>query len=166
MEFDVVSVKPNHSGAEQMRIGSAPISDELTVTNMPPEKIFQWAFGIFLNDEIVGLPDRAGKERYDIVAKVSEADAPAFRKVTDPIQCAPMLRKIRVDRFGLKFLFRDERASCLCAGKSGIRMTEIQPAIGPNGMKDGGAREVERPSEILSSPKPLNPNKGKEIELA
>jgi uncharacterized protein (TIGR03435 family) len=158
MEFDVVSVKPNHSGEVPMNIGSPPMSDELTITNMPVENIVQWAFGIFQPDTISGLPPWTTQERYDVAAKVSDADVAAFRKVGDPVQRAPMLQKILVDRFGLKFHYETKELPvyALTIAKNGNRMTEIQPAIGPNGMKDGGGREVRR-GQIRSLGQPMKP---------
>jgi uncharacterized protein (TIGR03435 family) len=158
IEFDVVSVKPNHTGAVRMDIGSAPMSDALTITNMPPENIIQWAFGIFLSDQIVGLPDWTLQERYDVEAKVSNADIAAYRKVIDPIQRAPMLQKILIDRFGLKFHYetKDLSVYALTVGKNGPRLTEIQPAIGPNGMKEGGGRQRGR-GLYISMGQPMKP---------
>jgi uncharacterized protein (TIGR03435 family) len=141
-----------------MNIGSPPMSDALTITNMPVENIVQWAFGIFQPDIISGLPPWATQERYDVAAKVSDADVAAFRKVGDPVQRAPMLQKILVDRFGLKFHYETKELPvyALTIAKSGNRMTEIQPAIGPNGMKDGGARQVGR-GRIQSMGQPMKP---------
>lgn len=158
LEFDVVSVKPNHSRAGAMNIMSPPMSDGVTITNMPVETLVQWAFGIFLSDRIVGIPEWAGQERYDVTGKVSDADLDAFRKVSDPIQRAPMLQKVLVDRFDLKFHFetKELRVYALIVGKNGIRMTEIQPVVGENGMKDGGGREVGR-GRIRSLGQPLKP---------
>lgn len=156
--FDVVSVKPNRSGAASMDILSPPMSDGVTITNMPLQNILQWAFGIHLSDQVSGLPDWAKQEQYDITAKVGEADAEAFHKVIDPIQRMPMLRKILVDRFHLisHYEMRDLPVYALVVGKSGIRMTEIQPAVGQNGMKEGGGREV-RPGQIKSIGQPMKP---------
>lgn len=158
IEFDVVSVKPNHTGAVQSYIGSNPMSDSLSITNMPPEVIIQWAFGIFLDDQIVGLPEWTRQERYDVQAKVSDADVAAYRKVTDPIQRAPMLQKILIDRFGMKFHYETRELSvyALMIGKNGSHLTEIQPAIGPNGMKDGGGRQRGR-GRYVSMGQPMKP---------
>ncbi|WP_146072019.1 TIGR03435 family protein [Bryocella elongata] len=158
IEFDVMSVKPNHSGSTVMKIVSPPMSDGVTITNMPLENILQWAFGIFLNDQIAGLPDWARQERYDVTAKVSDEDAAAFRKVTDPIQRMPMLQKLLVERFHLTshYAMKELPVYALVVGKNGIRMTEIQPAIGANGMKEGGARQVSR-GQIKSMGQPMKP---------
>jgi len=158
IEFDVVSIKPNHSGATEMSILSPPMTDSVTIKNMPPDQILQWAFGIFLPSQITGLPGWASNERYDITAKVGPADVAAFRKVTDPIQRAPMLQKILMDRFHLAFHYetRELPVYLLVVAKSGMRMTEIQPAIGPNGMKDGGGRQLGR-GRIQSMGQPMKP---------
>jgi len=158
LEFDVVSVKPNHSGGEWVDNGSAPMDDGWHCTNMPLEDIVQWAFGLFLSDEIAGMPEWARHERYDVTGKVSDADVAAFRNVIDTVQRAPMLQKILVDRFHLKFHYETKELPvyALVIGKDGIRMTEIQPAIGPNGMKDGGRRHVGR-GLIQSMGQPMKP---------
>lgn len=158
IEFDVVSIRPNHSGAVPMDILSDPMSDTLTITNMPPAKIIEWAFLIFLNDEIVGMPEWARQDRYDIRAKVSAADLPSYRKVIDPIQRTPMLQKILIDRFGLNSHFETKELSvyALTVAKTGARLTEIQPAVGPNGMTEGGGRQRGR-GRYQSMGQPMRP---------
>jgi uncharacterized protein (TIGR03435 family) len=158
MEFEVVSVRPNHSGAEQMNIMSPPMSNGVTITNMPLVNILQWACGITMSDQIVGLPGWATEDRYDIAAKVANEDVTAFRKVVDPIQRAPMLQKILVERFNLKFhnQAKDLTVYALLVARGGVRMTEIQPAIAPNGMKDGGSRQRRR-GQIKSMGQPMQP---------
>jgi uncharacterized protein (TIGR03435 family) len=158
LEFDVVSVRPNHSGDTSMGAGSQTMGDDWTCTNMPPEDIIQWAFGIFVSDQITGMPEWARHERYDVTAKVRDADVAAFRKVIDPVQRAPMLQKILVDRFHLKYHY-DLKALpvyALVVGKNGIRMTEIQPGLDLNGMKFGGGRQVGR-GLIRSMGQPMKP---------
>ena len=51
-------------------------------------------------DLVSGLPDWASNESYDINAKVSESDLPAFRKL-DQAQRRAMLRQLLRDRFHL-----------------------------------------------------------------
>ena len=158
LEFEVVSVKPSNPSTSGMRIGSPPMSGGFEITNMPPENIVQWAFGIFLSDQIAGLPDWAKQERFDVTAKVDDTELEAYRRVTDPIQRAPMLQKILVDRFHLSFHYERKELPVyvLVVAKGGIKMEEIEPAIGPNGMKDGGGREVRR-GQIRSMGQPMMP---------
>jgi uncharacterized protein (TIGR03435 family) len=156
--FAIVSVKPNHSGAPAMSIMSPPNAGSMTIVNMPLETIVQWAFGIFLHDQIAGMPGWAAQERFDIAAKVDDADLAAFRKITDPVQRTPMLQPILAERFNLKshYEMRVLPVYELVVAKSGPRITEIQPALGPNGMKDGGARQMGR-GQIKSMGQPMKP---------
>src|SRR5271167_3797698 len=64
LEFDVVSVRPNRSGDEAMRVISPPLSDGVTITNMPLENIVSWAYGITIRNQVSGMPDWAKKERF------------------------------------------------------------------------------------------------------
>ncbi len=157
LEFEVVSVKQNHTAGAK-NIISPPMSDGVTITNMPAEEILHWAFGIFLSDQIAGLPGWATQEGYDVTAKVSDADSAAFHQVTDPIQRMPMLQKILTDRFSLRFHYETKELPvyALVVGKGGSRMTEIQPAIGPNGMKEGGGRQLGH-GLIKSMGQPMKP---------
>jgi uncharacterized protein (TIGR03435 family) len=146
LEFDVVSVRPNHSGAEAMDIVSPPNSDGVTITNMPLERIIGWAYGITIRNEIVGVPAWAKTERFDITGKVAEEDLPAFRKVGDPIMRVPMLQKVLADRFKMKSHFETRETSgyALVVAKGGSKLTEIQPPVGPDGVKVNGGRRVGR----------------------
>ncbi len=157
IEFDVVSIR-HSSGAEPMVVLSPPNSDGIRVVNMPLERIIDWAYGISIRNQMAGLPDRIGGERYDITAKVAEADVAAFRKVVDPVERTPMLQKILQDRFDMKFHYetRELPGYVLVLGKNGSKMTEIQPPIGPNGMKEGGGRQV-GPGLIRSMGMPMLP---------
>jgi uncharacterized protein (TIGR03435 family) len=146
LEFDVVSVRPNRSGDESMGVVSPPLSDGVTITNMPLEDIISWAYGITIRNQISGMPDWAKKERFDIKAKVADADLPAFRKVVDPIVRVSMLQKILVDRFKMKSHYETKMLAgyALVVGKNGSKLTEVEPPIGPDGVKDGGHRRVGR----------------------
>lgn len=155
--FDVVSVRPGTSEAE-MRILSPPNSDSITIVNMPLEKIIGWAYGTSIRDQIAGLPDRIGRERYDITAKVAGSDLATFRKVVDPVQRLSMLQDVLQDRFNMTSHYetRELPGYALGLSKSGSKMTEIQPPIGPNGMKEGGRRQV-GPGQIRSMGMPMLP---------
>jgi uncharacterized protein (TIGR03435 family) len=146
LEFDVVSVRPNPSGDEAMRVVSPPLSDGVTITNMPLENIVSWAYGITIRNQISGMPTWAKTERFDIKAKVADADLTAFRKVTDPIVRVSMLQKILVDRFQMKSHYETRMLAgyALVVGKNGSKLTEVDPPLGPDGVKDGGGRRVSR----------------------
>jgi uncharacterized protein (TIGR03435 family) len=146
LEFDVVSVRPNRSGDEAMNIVSPPMSDGVTITNMPVENIIGWAYGITIRNQVSGMPDWAKQERFDIKAKVADEDVAAFHKVMDPIVRVSMLQKILVDRFKMRSHYETRMFAgyVFVVGKNGSKMTEVEPPIGPNGVKDGGHRRVGR----------------------
>ena len=146
LEFDVVSVRPNRSGAEAMNAVSPPLSDGVTITNMPLENIVDWAYGITIRNQVAGMPDWATKERFDITAKVADEDLAAFQKVTDPIVRVSMLQKILVDRFKMRSHYetRELAGYALVVGKNGSKLTEVESPIGVDGVKDGGGRRVGR----------------------
>jgi uncharacterized protein (TIGR03435 family) len=146
LEFDVVSVRPNHSGVEAMNILSPPNDDGMRIVNMPLEAIIGWAYGITIRTQVSGMPEWAKTERFDIEGKVAEEDLAAFRKVSDPIMRAPMLQKVLADRFKMKSHFetRDTQGYALVLAKGGSKLTEIEPPVGPNGVKVNGGRRIGR----------------------
>jgi uncharacterized protein (TIGR03435 family) len=92
-QFDVVSIKPNTSGTmggggRGMPDGSQVFTNRAIATIVAaaaPEPIF----------EVVGLPDWARTERYDIVAKVAPDSHPTRE------QRAEMMRNLFIERFRL-----------------------------------------------------------------
>ena len=67
--FDVVSIKPNRSGAQASETDTTP--GRVSVINATPLSLLLRAFGVS-GFQIVGAPDWALTERYDLVATVPE----------------------------------------------------------------------------------------------
>jgi len=67
--FDVVSIKPNRSGAPGSETDTTP--GRVSVINATPLSLILRAFGVS-GFQIVGAPDWALTERYDLVATVPE----------------------------------------------------------------------------------------------
>jgi uncharacterized protein (TIGR03435 family) len=100
-EFEVVSVKPNKSDTTLFRLYFT--ADGVRIENASMLMIIRAAYGMFnsLDDKFIGIPDWAKVERFDIEAKVNEADAPAFQKLNfDNRQL--MVQAMLVDRFKLQ----------------------------------------------------------------
>lgn len=74
--FEVASIKPNTSGRDGGTVG--PRGDRLVATNVPLNALLSYAYapanGVLLRSQIVGAPDWAGTDRFDIQAK-REGDA-------------------------------------------------------------------------------------------
>jgi uncharacterized protein (TIGR03435 family) len=96
--YDVSTIKPNNTGSGSVRIS---INDEtLYATNVTVKMMLQNSFGI-RQDIIYGLPSWAGSKHYDIVAKISDADAAALKDLTRDDRKKMMLQLIG-ERFQLK----------------------------------------------------------------
>jgi uncharacterized protein (TIGR03435 family) len=104
VQFDVVSVKLHNPDTQESRMQLLP--DGIRLSNLPLQDLIVQAYGLVLNDQIVGLPKWANSERFDIEAKVAGGDIAAFRKLTlDQVRL--MGRPILTDRF--KFAAHEEK---------------------------------------------------------
>jgi uncharacterized protein (TIGR03435 family) len=98
VQFDVVSVKmhePQNQGG-----GIQLLPDGVRLVNLPLQDFIREAYGLTLNDQIVGIPSWANSQRFDIEAKVDSADVAAFKKLTLD-QVRSMGRLILTNRFKL-----------------------------------------------------------------
>jgi uncharacterized protein (TIGR03435 family) len=122
-EFEVAEVKPSdpagRGGNFQMQPGG-----RLTVKGMPMRFLITRAFNGYMNDQIVGLPNWADSERFDITAK-----APAEAQMgpgLDPDALAPMMRALLVDRFQMTYHTEERQlpAYSLVASKPKIKKAD------------------------------------------
>jgi uncharacterized protein (TIGR03435 family) len=146
MRFDVVSIKrdkTDHMGPAIVH--SAPDSDTMTLVNMSLHLMIGTAYELPLHDQIIGLPNWADSETYDMEGKVSGERAPAFRKLL-PMQRNPMLQSVLADRFHMACHFetRTLPAYALVVAKGGPKLTEVEPVILPGGPKDPGGVSTQR----------------------
>jgi uncharacterized protein (TIGR03435 family) len=90
--FDVASVKPSAFGSYQTRADMR--SEGVNFINLPLRAIVQFAFGITQPTRILGLPDWAVTERFDVVAK------PPDKATRDELRL--MLQALLHERFKLE----------------------------------------------------------------
>lgn len=90
-QFDVVSIKKNTSDVPQMMI--RPRNNRFNASNVTPQFLLRWAFET-PNIRIVGLPDWATKERFDITATGPD-------QLTDAT-ARPLAKALLAERFGLR----------------------------------------------------------------
>jgi len=98
--FEIASVKPNKSGAEERYIRIDPRGDGLTVVNMQLRQLITFAYQI-QSFQLEGGPEWIASDRFDILAK-SEREVPAtgaFFGGQEPLRI--MLRTLLADRFNL-----------------------------------------------------------------
>jgi uncharacterized protein (TIGR03435 family) len=129
INLDVVSVKPSGKNEPGANIFSPPKGDYIAVTDMSPHMILGLAFDFPLHDEIYGLPGWTDQEAYDVTAKVSGKDLPAFQELR-PFERNPLLQKVMQSRFHLKYHYDTKvlPAYALVVGKGGPHMPESKDA--------------------------------------
>ncbi|HWG16453.1 MAG TPA: TIGR03435 family protein [Acidobacteriaceae bacterium] len=122
IQWDVVSVKMHAPEARDSRMQLLP--NGVRLLNLPVQDLFVQAYGLVLSDQIVGIPNWANSQRFDIEAKVADKDVEAFRKLTLDQICA-MGRPILTGRF--KFAAHEEKKIlplyALVVAKDGPKLT-------------------------------------------
>lgn len=96
--FEVASVKPNKDGGQGYGINRAP-GGNFRTTNAPPNGLITFAY-VIQNYQLVGVPDWAKNERFDITAKLGADPAPVTPPAPDHMMLAT--RTLLADRFKLK----------------------------------------------------------------
>jgi uncharacterized protein (TIGR03435 family) len=97
--FDVISVKPNHSGSGGMRMTG--VTNSFQGNNITVDDLIFNSYNLTSNDLIFGLPGWARSAHFDIDAKVSNPDKKQMDSLT-PEQRKSMLLVILEDRFNFK----------------------------------------------------------------
>jgi uncharacterized protein (TIGR03435 family) len=97
-EYDVVSIKPNHSGSGSVDVDST--NDRCVATNISVKKLLQDAYDI-KEDLISGVQGPVDEARFDVIAKMTEPDPVAVRKLSHK-QRGAMLLPFLVERFQLE----------------------------------------------------------------
>lgn len=125
LRFDVVSIKQNRSGMGRGMLEIAPEGDRVVVTNSPMYRIIAFAYDRQRSDLIVGVPDWAKEERWDIEAKVASDDLPAFHALSFTQQKA-MLQSVLGERCKLQIhsAKKEVPVYALITAKGGSKMHE------------------------------------------
>src|ERR1700730_11933538 len=141
--FDVVSVKPNKSDGNMVRIMAKP--DGYAASNLSLKMLVQSAYGI-REDLISGAPSWADSARFDIDAKVAGPDVDALQKLS-PEQRRLLLQPLLADRFKLKIHTETKQLPVyeIVLAKGGSKLKEATAGDtyangtkGPDGVGRGG----------------------------
>jgi uncharacterized protein (TIGR03435 family) len=128
--FDVVSIKLNKSGGYRGGAIFPDDGDGMILTAWTLEEMIKFDYAIHREPGLVGLPDWASKDRYDVEAKVGESDVAAWRKLSGAGRRL-VLRSLLADSFQLKMQNedRDLPIYSLVLAKNGPKdMKETKPA--------------------------------------
>ncbi len=160
--FDVVSIRQNKAGGQQTpQFGPTP--NGYHASSLPILATILQAYvpltnqqGYYTMDRIKGAPDWVTADRYNLEAKVSDADLPEWQKPdAQKIMLPAMLQALLTDRTRLQ-IHRETKESTvfnLLANKSGVKFKETAPgAATPAGITlPGGGTLV--------------PNNGRKLEF-
>lgn len=122
VQFDVISVKMHspENGDSKMQL----LPDGVRLTNVAVQDLIVQSYGLVLSDQIVGLPNWANSQRFDIEAKVASGEIAAFRRLSLD-QVRSMGRPILTNRF--KFAGHEEKKVlpfyALVVAKDGSKLT-------------------------------------------
>jgi uncharacterized protein (TIGR03435 family) len=135
--FDIVSIKQHDPRDLKGVAKSTP--DGLHLINILLGDIIREAYSVHFNGQIADAPAWLRSTRFDIEAKVAEADLPAFHHLTHD-QLRLMVRSILTDRFSLKLHHETKPMPvyALTVAKNGLKMKQATPGdTYPNGFKGG-----------------------------
>jgi uncharacterized protein (TIGR03435 family) len=147
--FAVVSVRPNKLNDGRWRVRFT--SDGFSARGMTLGQLLREAYGIFEDDRITGAPKWVNSERYDIEAKVDDADVSRLENLGRD-QRLRMVQALLADRFKLKAHreFQDRPIYALVVAKKGPRLQESKHEEENRGkMKGmGGVVTRSRPGQL------------------
>jgi uncharacterized protein (TIGR03435 family) len=133
--FEVASVKPSKPGRWGDDFDES--GDRLTIQSYTVRRLIRQAYGLKSDSQIIGGPGWINDQRFDVVAKVDDAEAARMSKMTDDRSDKAwnlMLQSLLSDRFQLR-LTQEERSLpvfALVVAHSGPKMKPA-PASGANG---------------------------------
>lgn len=136
--FEVASVKPNKDGGQGMGINRAAGGQFRTV-NTPPFNLVTFAY-VIQSYQVVGLPDWARNERFDITAKLGSDPAPVTPPAPDHMMLA--MRTLLADRFQLKIHkeTREMDIYALVVDRPGKPGPALKPSADECAARPGGPR--------------------------
>jgi uncharacterized protein (TIGR03435 family) len=153
-EYEVVSIRPNTSGDGRMRMNST--ADGITATNFGLRLLISIAYR-FNDKRISGVPSLDDGTRYDVQAKVSDADLETYKNLTQA-ERSVMLQHALEERFHLKVHreTKDAPVFNLVIAKGGLKMKEATPGDtypngfhGPDGKAGGAGMMRMMPGQLI-----------------
>ena len=128
--YDVVSIRPHKDNGNYSH-WLTPTSNGYAAYNVQVFDLIFAAYELKSPGQLVGLPQWAYEESFDLEAKLDENALPAHQKLSDRErreQAAPMLRSMLADRFDLKVHHETRELAVyeLVVGKGGFKLKQSQ----------------------------------------
>lgn len=129
--FEVATVKPSKPDSSRQDYDS--VTDRVNIRNYSLRQLIREAYGLKSDSQILGGPKWIDKQRYDISAKIDDAEITKERAMTDAESDREdqlMLQSLLTERFQLK-VSRAQRllpVYALVIAKSGVKITSTPAA--------------------------------------
>ncbi len=141
--YEAVTIKPDPSGNGFWR----HTADGFSTGGMPTTNLIRSAFGLLMDDQIIGLPTWARSEPLAIQAKTDADTAAALDKLPPAQrwkQTQLMMQALLADRFALKFhhATKDLPIYELAVAKDGFKMKKSPTDLGGGGTFSDGRVEA------------------------
>ncbi|MGB6725637.1 MAG: TIGR03435 family protein [Terracidiphilus sp.] len=159
--FEVVSIKPNKSGGNTMRMRMTP--DGVSANGLTFHMLLREALGVSDN-QLQGEPGWLNSERFDIEARIAADDIQKLDSLK-PNQRWAMFLPVFEDRLALKFHHetKDLTQYVLVVAKGGLKMKEATPGETypdgiktPDGKAGGGGMMRVGPGELTGQAIPIS----------
>lgn len=126
--FEVATIKPDRSGVATMNYQIAP--GRFRAENATVEELIRFSYDVRTEDALEKGPKWTSSERFDIDAKIADAEMQAMGKLPPQErfgQYRLMMRALLVDRFGLRISARmkEQPVYSLVVAKNGPRLTPV-----------------------------------------
>jgi uncharacterized protein (TIGR03435 family) len=128
--YDVVSVKPDQSGTNNVSINMG--GDQYKATNISLKMLIEYAWDLQTNEQIYGLTGWANSARFDLDAKLDAETLAVLKKLLRDDRRAQeraMMQAVLADRFQLRVHHEMKELPVyeLTAAKGGIKLKEADP---------------------------------------
>jgi uncharacterized protein (TIGR03435 family) len=122
--YDAVSIKPNKTGSNSQGVSSSP--EMYKAENIPLKRLIQFAYNLFSDDQIAGIPGQLDRARFDVVAKVDAETVALLKKMSRDQRMETqhaMMRAMLADRFQLTMhrATKDASIYALVVAKGGAK---------------------------------------------
>jgi uncharacterized protein (TIGR03435 family) len=142
--YEAVTIKPDRSGREGYWRFTP---DGFTTGGMPASNLIRNAFGVLMEDQVVGLPRWAGSDPIEVQARMDAGTAAALAKLSpeqNSKQRKFMMQSLLADRFALRFHHESKELPIyeLTVTKGGGKLTRLHTEEQGSGVYSRGKIDV------------------------
>jgi uncharacterized protein (TIGR03435 family) len=141
--FEVATVKPARNASAATNFGIAP--NRFNAENATAKELIGFAYNVKTSNGIEGEPNWTASEKFDVDAKIGDAEAEVIGKLQPSQRIEEyrrMMQSLLAERFGLKTSnqTRELPVYALIAARNGPQLTQVDPTKQRLPMLWGGSK--------------------------